>query len=129
MTLVFWIANLVSSTSIAGVFFTYTQQRLSCVLNTRFRSSRQWGSVKKVFLEISQSPQEYTCARVYFLIKLQASYISFCLPCYNKKYTSKLTSFEFLFFVVAVIAYSVPLRIQSNITQNTDTFYAVYNTC
>ena len=30
-------------------------------------------SVKKVFLEISQNSQENTCARVYFLIKLQAT--------------------------------------------------------
>ena len=30
-------------------------------------------SVKKVFLEISQNSQENTCARVSFLIKLQAS--------------------------------------------------------
>ena len=30
-------------------------------------------SVKKVFLEISQNSQENTCARVCFLIKLQAS--------------------------------------------------------
>ena len=29
-------------------------------------------SVKKVFLEISQNSQENTCARVSFLIKLQA---------------------------------------------------------
>ena len=29
-------------------------------------------SVKKVFLEISQNSQESTCARVSFLIKLQA---------------------------------------------------------
>ena len=29
-------------------------------------------SVKKVFLEISQNSQEKTCARVSFLIKLQA---------------------------------------------------------
>ena len=28
-------------------------------------------SVKKVFLEITQNSQEYTCARVSFLIKLQ----------------------------------------------------------
>ena len=31
------------------------------------------GSVKKWFLEISQNSQENTCARVSFLIKLQAS--------------------------------------------------------
>ena len=30
-------------------------------------------SVEKVFLEISQNSQENTCARVFFLIKLQAS--------------------------------------------------------
>ena len=28
--------------------------------------------LKKVFLEISQNPQENTCARISFLIKLQA---------------------------------------------------------
>ena len=36
-------------------------------------SSHQRCSVKKVFLEISQNSQENTCARVSFLIKLQAS--------------------------------------------------------
>ena len=35
-----------------------------------FRSSRP--QVKKVFLEVSQNLQENTCARVSFLIKLQA---------------------------------------------------------
>ena len=34
-------------------------------------------SVKKVFLEISQSSQENNCARVSFLIKLQASTCNF----------------------------------------------------
>ena len=33
----------------------------------------RWCSVKKVFLEISQNSQENTCARVFFLIKLQVS--------------------------------------------------------
>ena len=32
----------------------------------------QRGSVKKVFLEISQNSHENTCARVAFLLKLQA---------------------------------------------------------
>ena len=32
-------------------------------------------SVKKVFLEISQNSQKNTCARVLFLIKLQASFL------------------------------------------------------
>ena len=35
-------------------------------------------SVKKVFLEISQNPQENTCARVSFLIKLQVFSCEFC---------------------------------------------------
>ena len=36
------------------------------------KSSHQRCSVKKMFLEISQNSQENTCARVSFLIKLQA---------------------------------------------------------
>ena len=48
------------------------------VLNFHFSKIRrlavvaQWCSVKKVFLEISQDSQEKTCARVSFLMKLQA---------------------------------------------------------
>ena len=34
-------------------------------------------SVKKNFLEISQNPQENACARVFFLIKLQALDLQF----------------------------------------------------
>ena len=37
------------------------------------RSSHERYSVKKLFLEISQNPQENTCARDSFLIKLQAA--------------------------------------------------------
>ena len=36
----------------------------------------RWCSVKKVFLEISQNPQENTCRRVSVLIKLQAFYFN-----------------------------------------------------
>ena len=38
----------------------------------KFRSSDRRCSIKKVFLKGSQSSQENTCARVSFLIKLQA---------------------------------------------------------
>ena len=38
------------------------------------RSSHRRCSVKKVFLEISRNSQENTCARVSFLIKLQAAF-------------------------------------------------------
>ena len=34
-------------------------------------------SAKKVFLEISQNSQENTCARIYFLIRLQAQAYNF----------------------------------------------------
>ena len=37
-------------------------------------------SVKKVFLEISQNSQENTCARVSFLIKLQAPPVNLQIP-------------------------------------------------
>ena len=40
--------------------------------NEKFGSSHWRCSVKMVFLDSSQNSQEYTCARVSFLIKLQA---------------------------------------------------------
>ena len=43
-----------------------------CEQFKRCRSSHRRCSIKKVFLEISQNLQENTCARVSFLIKLQA---------------------------------------------------------
>ena len=42
-------------------------------LTEKFRSSHKRCSIKKVFLKISQNPQENTCARVSFLKKLQAA--------------------------------------------------------
>ena len=41
-------------------------------LSDKFRSSRPEVFLKNLFLEISQNSQENTCARVSFLIKLQA---------------------------------------------------------
>ena len=46
---------------------TFTEQKMNV------RSSHQRSSVKKVFLEISQSSQENTCARGSVLIKLQST--------------------------------------------------------
>ena len=48
---------------------------LGCVT---YRSSRPEVFLKKVSLEISQNSQKNTCARVSFLIKLQASGQSMC---------------------------------------------------
>ena len=48
-------------------------------------------SVKKVFLEISRNSRENTCARVSFLIKLQASGGCFCrFPTYLKNKNSRI---------------------------------------
>ena len=48
-------------------------------------------SVKKVFLEISQNLQENTCARVSFLIKLQALACNFI----KKETLAQVFSYEF----------------------------------
>ena len=47
------------------------------VFNVNYRSSHQRCTVKKVLLKISQNSQENTCARVSFLIKLQAEACNF----------------------------------------------------
>ena len=49
------------------------------------------GCVEKVFLEISQNSQENTCARVSFLIKLQA----WGLQLYKKEAQVQVFSSEF----------------------------------
>ena len=51
---------------------------------------KETSSVKKVFLEILQNSQENTCARISFLIKLQASGDCFCA---EKRETSIETFF------------------------------------
>ena len=46
---------------------------LEPMLSYKYPKAVAWRcSIKKVFLEISQNSQEHTCARVSFLIKLQA---------------------------------------------------------
>ena len=62
-------------TLIEGNKFTVNKRELSKLsknILTLFRSSRPEVFCKKVFLKISQNPQENICARVTFLIKLQA---------------------------------------------------------
>ena len=59
---------------------TKTKMRLIMVNTSFFFSSEavvRKCSVKKVFLEISQSSQKITCATVSFLVKLQASGLQF----------------------------------------------------
>ena len=53
-------------------------------------------SVKKVFLEISQNSQENTCARVSFLIKLQAEAWHRCFPVNFAKFLRTLFLTEHL---------------------------------
>ena len=55
------------------------------------RSSHQRSSIIKVFLEISQNSQENTCARVSFLIQLQASACNFI----KKETLAQVCSCEF----------------------------------
>ena len=63
------------------------------------RSSHWSCSVKKMFLEISQNSQKYSCARVSFLIKLQASQNSQKNACASVsfliKFQAKMVSREF----------------------------------
>ena len=49
----------------------------SYTVDPTFRSSQRSWSIKKVFLKISQNSQQNTCAKVSFLIKLQASVCNF----------------------------------------------------
>ena len=55
----------------------YVIMKLSIFLNTDTESILQRCSVKKVFLEILQNSQQNTCARVSFLITLQAEVCNF----------------------------------------------------
>ena len=67
-----------------NIFMTLSQP-FNMILGThsitpKTEAAVQKCSVKKVFLEISQNSQENTCARVSFLIKLQA-----CVQLYSKE--------------------------------------------
>ena len=62
-------------------------------------------SVKKVFLEIWQNSQENTCARVSFLIKLQAGACKFI----KKETLAQVSSCEFCKISKNTFFYSTPL--------------------
>ena len=68
-------------------------------------------SVKKVFLEISQNLQENTCARVYFLIKLQASACNFI----NKETLEQVFSCESCEISKNPFSYRTPLVAASDL--------------
>ena len=55
-----------------NIFVKLARIKDICNLVTNIEAVVQTCSVKKMFLEISQNSQENTCARVSFLIKLQA---------------------------------------------------------
>ena len=61
-------------------------------------------SVKKVFIEISQNSQENTCARVSFLIKLQASASNFI----KKETLAQVFSCEFCKISKNTFSYRTP---------------------
>ena len=63
--------TITNSSGEFGLDETSTECKVSIFLKRTEAVARRC-SVKKVFLEISQNSQENTCARVPFLIKLQA---------------------------------------------------------
>ena len=79
-------------------------------------------SVKKVFLEISQNSQENTCARVSFLIKLQAlgkketlAQVFSCVICEISKNT--------FFYGTPLVAASDMIQLSFTIFLNKTVFY------
>ena len=68
---IFWIPNVKDQ---PNYYFENgnSSKRLKRKLINSLESVAQRCSVKKVFLEISQNPQENTCTTTSFLIKLQA---------------------------------------------------------
>ena len=64
-------------------------------------ANHQRCSLKKVFLEISQNPQEKTCTRDCFLIKLQANFI-------NKESLAQVFSCEFCEISKSTFFYITP---------------------
>ena len=72
----------------------------------KFRSTQRC-SVKKVFLQISQNSQENTCARVYFLIKLQACNFI------EKETLAQMLCCEFCEISKNILSYKTPLVVAS----------------
>ena len=61
------------------------------ILQTRHRSSHKRSYIKKVFLRISQNSQENACARLSFVIKLQAETCIFI----KRETLAQVFSYEF----------------------------------
>ena len=72
----------------------------SSILFCKISLCRGWkSSVRKVFLKISQNKQENTCARAFFLIKLQALGV-FCRKTPHRSFPVNLAKFfRALFFI------------------------------
>ena len=66
-------------------------------------------SVKKVFFEISRNSQENTCARVSFLIKLQASATGLSLSASGRETQAQVFSCEFFGISKNTLSYRTPL--------------------
>ena len=69
----FWVFKIFSQTKTDKNNYQTTIRQLSINVIPPTEAVARRCSVKKVFLESSQNSQENTCARVSFLIKLQAS--------------------------------------------------------
>ena len=71
-------------------------------------------SIKKVFLEISQNSQENSCARNYFLIKLQAKAWNFI----KKESLTQMFSCEISEIFKNTFFYRTPATVASFMTSN-----------
>ena len=84
-------------------------------------------SVKKVFLKISQNPQENTCARVSFLIKLKASAIEAIEG--NKHFNSPghnfITNTKFVFSKQLMNKTNIPTETIRDRLKNTEYFWVI----
>ena len=74
------------------------------MFQSKYRSSYQRYSVKKVFLDISQNSQENNCARVSFLIKLETSVVQL----YYCKTLAQVFSCEFCKIFKNTFSYRTP---------------------
>ena len=72
-----WFKKIYRTPPVAGF------ENKNCLLPYKTETVARRCSVKKVFLEISQHSQESTCARVSFLIKLQAWGLQLCLQVFS----------------------------------------------
>ena len=93
------------------------RERISFGHDINYRNSDQMCSVKKMLLKISQNSQENTCARISFLIKLQAW--QRCFPVNFVKVLRTLSLIEHLWWLLLELVTIKPIfEIVSNLVSS-----------